>query len=228
MDDFLRRFWKWLVSLAGVAGLYLGALAVNLTNIFFVILAVAVVLGAARPAGTKTLEVIKRFRAHPQLLSEVARLENEADKAQRSIRRADGRAKASYDKGVLEGRAQARGAILAVYSGEDIPEIRSIASRPGGAALVGIYTDKAPQKGARFNVSTEHLGDLKGVVEVTSVRTAEKAVLLECVSRTVPRFWAHLTERASYDSAPPPGVELTAYVLPTVSPSTEGEDADNG
>jgi hypothetical protein len=210
--DYLKRFWAVLVSLAAVAGLYVGAEAVHLTKLFWIVIAVAVVVTGIRPTLRVAADMVIRVRNYPALLSRVAEAERKVVQLSADKRELATEITKARKEGKEIALAQVRGMVLALTGGP--PELVAISDDAGVLALVGKYIEKSePLVGARYSVITAETGSNKGVVEVVRVEAIRKLVWMHCVELTVSEFWQHLRDRVSYDESPPANVLLVQYQI---------------
>jgi hypothetical protein len=219
---YLRNFFGLMVALAGIAALYVGAVAIQKTLYFWIVIGASAVIAGVRPGFKGLTEIAIRFRNYPKLLERVTRSESEVEQLNIRLRDAGDNASKAWMLGLKEGYARTMGAILSLEL-ESLPEIVGIADDDGTIALMGQYgKDSIPQAKARFKVVSRATGDLKGMVEVTRTDDERSMCLLRCVSPIVERFWQHLAERVSYDESAPSNVVLERYEW------QEDEDADRG
>lgn len=218
MKVFLRNFWAWAGTLAGIAALYVGAQSIKKTQYFFAVIVVAVVLAGARPAFRLVTVLGIRVRNYPNMLTRLAEAESQIEESKKvHTSQVDAVEKARSD-GIREGRAQVLGAALGEQL-KELPAVTGIMDDDGTIALVGACpANSIPRAGTRLKVISEASGELKGIVEVTRVDEERSFACMRCVAPTAPRFWEHLSERVDYDDSPPKGVQLSRVAIETVAP----------
>jgi hypothetical protein len=200
-------------SLAGVAALYVGAVAIDKVLYFWIVIGAGAILPSIKPGFKSIVELAIRFRNYPKILKRVATAENEIETLKSRLREAEDNANEAWRSGLQEGYARTMGAVLSVELGR-LPEIVGIIDDSGTVALVGQYDESfKPRTMARFKVVSQGTGDLKGVVEVTRIDHERLVCFLRCINPTAEKFWAHLASRASYDESAPSGVILERYEL---------------
>lgn len=210
MKGLLARFWTAFLSVAAVVGLYLAALDVELLPVFWISLSAAALLGIAPIAFRQMVVIAEKVRKHPILLERVAELEVENEKLKDDLDLATS-ITGRWSDGVIEGRHQVLGAILAMHC----PEIHlvGVESIDGQVFLLGQWDDDEPQLRARLNLVTVGSESLKGVVQIVEVDQHKKIAKLQCVDAVVPDFWRHINDRAARDPSPPAGVELVSSTI---------------
>ncbi|WP_410666734.1 hypothetical protein [Amycolatopsis sp. cmx-4-68] len=202
MHSFVKRFWTWVVSLSGVVGLYLGALAVNLVWAFFVVVGISLAVGLAPKIYASARLVAMRLRNYPKLLERIALLE--VMPQEKSV--------VAWRAGVNEGRAQAIGAVISVNV--EPPQLTAISLLGEEVCLiVKFQVEPEMVQALQFNVTHVDTGEIKGLVRGCKVDSEKSIVYLQCVEATVPEFWSHLKEKAPYDPSPPAGFELSKVTL---------------
>jgi hypothetical protein len=222
MRDDVSKFGRISAWLAGIAGLYLGARAVNADWVFFAVLAIA----AAIVAIIRFRWIPQAIRAYDPLLKQVAELQEQLEAVKRQLEGASRGRQSDYQAGISEGRAQVWGEIRS-YSTDVLPEILAIKDADGTVAFLTPYTSKAgPETGARFFVEDRATGEIKGAVEVSYVDESQGRAELMCVERRVERFWDVLLERASTDSSPPATAHLTFYSVSVEAITSEESGAE--
>ena len=224
MKTFLLRFWAIAVSLATVVALYIAAAGGKVLGAFWFVVAVAVVGAGQSSFGRSVIELLVRIRNYPILLSRVASLESEVEELRAGVAQSNDLARSRWKAGRHEGRAEVRGAMLALMSPS--PTLMSIVNWAGELALV-VSADPLPMAGARYRVQAEVTGELKGVVEVVEVDVTKSVAFLTCAEPTASAFWAYLTDRFEYDPSAPAGVVLVPNIS-AVRPEVLSEDAPTG
>ncbi|WP_328466756.1 hypothetical protein OHA21_47130 [Actinoplanes sp. NBC_00393] len=211
MKDFLQRFWTWALSLAGVVGLYLGAAQLHWEPVFFIVVGVALALGAAPIAFKKIVDTATKLRDFSLLEQKASEGEQRVAKLTAELTQAEHRAKEIFLLGLKEGRAQALGALLS----QEVPppEIIGIAESQGQLAIFANFEPSGivPQPGTRFLVVGQVADAIKGAVEVVHVDELRQVVHLSCIEDFSPKFWSHLRDRAPYDESAPSKVRLETY-----------------
>lgn len=210
MKDFLGRFWAMAVSLAGLVGLYLGAVAVKLTWAFWAVVGLAVVASAVTPIRKWLTETRAVLRSHPALETEIASLRSQLASLRDELAEARESAHSQYLAGLDEGAARIVGTVLSADVAP--PRILGIAERSGVVTLVGRYQGPTLARRARFTVVASGTGEAKGAVAVHEIDEPRKLVYLKCVDPISQQFWTHLEQRMAYDSTAPKEVELVRYV----------------
>jgi len=208
---FLKRFWTLAVSLAGVVGLYLGALAVNLTKVFWIVLAVSVIVAGLPIAFKKIIDIGIRFRNYPALLLQSAKLQEEKEELATSLEESQKLTAKAWSRGLSEGRAQVLGSLLGIDV--EIPKIVGIRSGQDDVLLIGQCTsDKMIRIGTRFVVESS-FGDPRGIVEAIEQDEEKSLVFFKRIDNSAPIFWSHLQDRVQFDTSEPVGVQLAQYTL---------------
>ncbi|MEU5725050.1 hypothetical protein ABZ783_24965 [Micromonospora sp. NPDC047738] len=210
MKDFIGRFWALVVSLAGLVGLYLGAVAVKLTWAFWAVVAVAVAAAAVPGVRQWLSDTRTALRDHPALKAEIASLGEQVASLTEQLAAARESAEDQYAAGLVEGSARILATALSSYTIP--PRIVGIAHRHGSITLVARFDDPEPDRRVRFTVVASGTGEVKGAVRVQEIDRSRKRIYLECVEATSQQFWAHLEQRAAYDSTAPKGTELVRYI----------------
>jgi hypothetical protein len=222
VKNFLGSFWAWTASLAGIAALYVGAVAIHKTLIFWIVIGCGVVLAGARPAFKSVVDLAIRVRNYPKIIKQLGEAKSDTQTAMEHLRNAESRADTARKDGISEGRNQILGAIRALEI-EVLPEIVGILDDAGTIAIAGKYSlNSMPPLNARFHVVSTSSGEVKGTVQVTRRDDESRIACLRCVEPTVQAFWKHLAERVEYDGSPPRSVQLERYPLP------EGDSIVNG
>jgi hypothetical protein len=211
---FLRSFWTWTASLAGIAALYVGAVAIKKTAIFWIVLGCGIVLAGARPSVRSIIDVAIRVRSYPKIIAQLGTAKTEAQAAAEGLRNAEIRAGKAWEEGVNEGRSQILGAVRALEL-EVLPEIVGILDDAGTVAIASRYLPEyTPPLDARFYVISTSSNEIKGTVQVTRRDEESRIACLRCVEPKIAAFWGHLAGRVGYDESPPHSVQLERYPLP--------------
>lgn len=221
--DFLKRFWAWAVSLLGIAGGYIALAQADLGWLTFVIVGVAVLLAVSRPA----LDAWARLRRYPRVVADLATAEARAESTRLELDSLRESAQRQFDDGVLEGRAEVQGALLAARALE-IPELIAMGMTDGELILTAQCVHEAIPVGARFEVQVAATGETKGVVQVLAMDAEAGTCALRCVRRTVEQYWEAQERRADEDPSPPNGVVLAPLLVelaPELTPEAE-QDAE--
>ena len=152
MKNFLGSFWAWTASLAGIAALYVGAVAINKTLIFWIVIGCGVILAGARPAFKSVVDLAIRVRNYPKIIKQLGEARSDTKTAMEQLQNAENRADTAWKEGINEGRNQILGAIRALEI-EVLPEIVGILDDAGTIAIAGMYSlDSIPPLNARFQV----------------------------------------------------------------------------
>ncbi|MGW5011277.1 hypothetical protein ACWEOR_04045 [Micromonospora chalcea] len=212
MTDYLKRFWTVAVSLAGIVGLYLGAVQVDLVPAFWIVMGLSALIALVWTGGNALIEMVTRVRNYPRLLERAARLQTEVEALSGAIEANKEESQAATEAALAEGRAQMIGALLS--STAEPPTISVLGKFEGIFVLIAKYEQSRPERQTRFHVVSSETGESKGSVEVVHVDESRRSVFLRCVDPQAPEFWQHLATRADYDASPPIGVELARYDLP--------------
>jgi hypothetical protein len=214
VKNFLGSFWAWTASLAGIAALYVGAVAINKTLIFWIVIGCGVVLAGTKPAIKAIADLVIRIRNYPKVLEQLGQAKLNAKTAIEGLRDAEKGAATARTEGINEGRSQVLGAVRALEVAV-LPEIAGIMDDSGTIAIAGKYSlDSVPPVEARFHVVAINSGEVKGTVQLTRRDDESGIACLRCVEPTVQAFWEHLAERVGYDESPPRSVQLERYPLP--------------
>src|ERR1700722_13187335 len=113
VTNFIKSFWTWAVSLAGIAALYVGAVAIHRTLIFWIVLGSAVVLAGVRPAIRRFVDIAIKVRGYPSLLEQLGVAKAQAENSAEWVKEAASLADSAWQRGVYEGRGQILGALRA-------------------------------------------------------------------------------------------------------------------
>lgn len=224
MAKVLLSFVSILLAAAGIAGLYLGALAVNLVWLFWFIVLLSALGAASRALGPRALQAFRQWRDYPSKVREIEELRGEVESLksdQLSVGRDSSRAR---EEGVLEGRAQVIGAVLAASTVP--PSVVAIAPHEGEVALVGTVVAGSLPIGARYMVTVSATGTRRGVVRVAAFDATRDVYFLTCVDPTTPAFWSALRDRLDVDTSPPNGIQLDPFVIRSDSPETRSSAED--
>ena len=221
MTDFLKRFWAVAVSLAGVAGLYLGALQVNLVEVFWVVLAASVLIAIASLGWKPAFRAVDRARNYPKILKRAATLELKVEGLLADLDSKTSEVNRSFQRGLREGRQQIFGLYFSLQA--EPPRIELLGDLEGVFVLIAKFEEQAPIIHARFDVTGSATGEKRGAVQVVHVDEEKSYAYLKCVEPISVEFWEHLMQRASFDASPPVGVELTRYSVPELEPMTAAE-----
>lgn len=214
MKKFLGSFWTWTASLAGVAALYVGAVAIKETLIFWIVVGCGAFLAGVRPTIKSAVDLAIRIRNYPKLLEKLGEAASETEAARDRIHQAEDHAQNAWEEGIAEGRAQILGAVRALEV-TTMPEVVGILDDVGTIALAGKYErEDRPPLDARFNVISISSGELKGVVQVSRLDDESGIAWLRCVKPIAQTFWEHLANRVGYDESPPVTVRLERLPLP--------------
>jgi len=207
---YWRNFWSATVSLAGLVGLYLGAIAVDLTWAFYAVIVLAAIIAGVHPLTRWAITIGIKVRNYQKLLDMIADLQAKVAAADTARDDVILLAENAWEKGVVEGRAQIIGAYTS--SQFECPDIISIACVDDCPVLVTTMPSQPEHfVGARFRLVAVQTGETKGYVEVDRVDIVRSVVYMRPIVETVPEFWRHLRERAAYDHSAPPGCGLEYY-----------------
>jgi hypothetical protein len=168
--------------------------------------------------GGRLLDLARRAGQADQLekdLGEAGRRIEELEQSRRGLPEA---VRAAYDSGVQEGHKQIGGSFLAHMPRTAVPKLTSVTLDGGRLQLVG-ESEPAPQVGARYWLCVVGSLDIRGVLEVVSVKGA--VVKLECVEKTVPAYWKRLREEAAERPDPPTAVQLYRYMWLRAGPGDQ-------
>jgi hypothetical protein len=202
MMSYLKQFWAVLVSLAAVGGLYVGAKAVNLTYIFWIVIPISAVIVGAPHALRGLGELSVRVRNYPSLLQRVGEAQRVNAELEAGKQQLTEQVRQAAEQGRLVAFRQVQGSLSSSYG--EPPTVIAIADEGGELAIVGRYLrDAEPVIGAWYTVVTAETGISKGVVQITRLEKENQRAWMHCVEPTVPEFWRHLAERALYDEAAP-------------------------
>ncbi|MFY1703538.1 hypothetical protein ACN28G_17660 [Micromonospora sp. WMMA1923] len=210
MKDFFGRFWTMVVSMAGLVGLYLGAVQVDLTWAFWAVIGLAAVGTSVSPIRRWVADTRARIRSYPAMEAESASLRDQLEALEKEL--ADARASADerYAAGLNEGAARIVGTIMSADAKP--PTIIALAERNGAVALVARYDGSRPDRRLRFTVVASGSGEIKGAVGVLNVDESRRVAYLKCIDAISHQFWSHLEQRMAYDSSAPKGIELVRYI----------------
>ena len=204
----------------------MGAVAIEKTLIFWIVIGCGVVLAGARPIFKSVVDLAIRIRNYPKIMKQLGEAKSDTQTAIEHVRAVEDRAANSWKAGVSEGRSQILGAIRALEVAV-LPEIVGILDDSGTIAVAGRYAlDSVPPLNARFQVVAISSGEVKGTVQVTRRDDESGIACLRCVEPTVEAFWKHLAERVGYDESPPRSVQLERYPLPDEDIMGESEQVD--
>jgi len=220
--DYLKRFWAVFVSLAGVVGLYLGAVQVKLTMAFWIVAAISAFAALVSIGGKSLLEALAKLRTYPRLLERAAQLETDVEALSSALNASKVELGEAREAGIAEGRAQIRGAILSSMT--EPPSLTLLGRFQEIFVLIAKYEESRPYPRTRYLVVGSETGEVKGCVEVVHIDDAKKSVFLQCVDAQDSEFWEHLAGRAGYDASPPVGVVLARYETSEVVVTNAGAD----
>lgn len=210
MLGFLRRFLAASVTLAGVVGLYLAALTVDLVWTFWIVIGGAGLVATVPIVAKHGADYIQRIRSYPRLIKQHAELENQRDTLSGQLLIARERIRHAYQEGHREGKELITGALRAISSG--IPKLVAIGQHRDSVCLIAQYSPEYPvTPKARFVVASSATGRSRGEVEVAELDEERQIVILQCVRPTSEQFWKHLAERVEYDESAPDDAELRLY-----------------
>jgi hypothetical protein len=219
---YIKRFWTWLVSLAAVGGLYVGAVAIKATTFFWIAIPVALILAGIRPTLHGLGEIIVRIRNYPALLRRVAQAERQMEELESNGRNLKESAEDARKLGRKQAYSEFRGWIIAL--GSQPPKIVGIADDDGVIALVGEQpTELQPAVGARYSVRTSATGRYRGSVEISRIDAKTGFVLMRCIEAAAAEFWQHLIDRVSYDDSAPANIILDQYEIDLQLPNVIDE-----
>ncbi|MET8370568.1 hypothetical protein ABZU42_12665 [Micromonospora profundi] len=218
--NYLKRFWAVFGSLAGVVGLYLGAVQVKLTVAFWVVVAISAFVALVSIGGKWLFEAHAKLRTYPRLLERAAQLETEVEALSDALDASKDEREAALEAGITEGRAQIRGAILSSMT--EPPLLTLLGRFQEVFVLIAKYESSRPYPRSRYLVVGSETGEVKGSVEVVHVDDTKKNVFLKCVDAQNSEFWEHLASRQGYDASPPVGVELARYDTSDVAVTNAG------
>lgn len=226
IPSFLTRFWTWLVSLAGVVGLYLGAVQLNVEVVFFIVAAVAILGAGIRPAVSWVVDVGTRYRNYPRLLEQVATLTTEVRNHHAASSVIPDATKEAYAQGVKEGTDRFRALIEG--SIREPPALVGAKMSDGGdiVELVARYSVDAehhpPSKYARYRLEVYETGECFGILGVSRFNRNRSLVYLYCIEPLNEQYWESLAKVVVTDVSAPSGMVLTSYTMP-VDPFEEVE-----
>ena len=213
MKAYFVRFWGLAATLAGIAALYVGAVAIQKTIYFWIVVIASALIAAIKPGFKAIADMAIRFRGYPRLLTRVAVAEDTIEQLKNQLSDAQDYATEARRLGLAEGRDQTLGSILSIGLA-DLPEISGIADESGTIALVARYRkDVRPRTKTRFNVISRGTGEVKGIVEVSRLDEDRELCFLRCVQPTAEKFWEHLAGRVAYDESAPGNTMLERYVI---------------
>lgn len=113
VTDYIKSFWAWLVSLAGIVGLYIGSIAVHLTKYFWIVVALAAALAGAKPIWTAVKEGSKRIRTYRSLVQRVAAAETKVEQLEAERKGFPDRIREERNAGFNEAWAEIEGSLRA-------------------------------------------------------------------------------------------------------------------
>lgn len=226
MTDYLKQFWGVLVSLAAVAGFYVGAKAVNLTYIFWIVFPATLVIVSAPRVLRGLGELNVRVRNYPSLLRRIAEAQLQTTELESDKQRLAEQLGKAEERGRQIAYKEVQGSIAAFYG--EPPEVVAIADDAGELAVVGKYSaDNEPIIGAWYTVVTAETGTHKGVVEIIRLDKQDRRAWMRCVEPTVLEFWKRLAERASYDETAPNIILVKYRVDLTINAATEVDQSNS-
>jgi hypothetical protein len=222
MKRYLALFTQALFAMATVVGLYLAAVAINLTWIFWLVIVASLAFAASRLIWPHIVAVFRAWRTYPSMVSRVKQLEGQVASSSekltlsaREVQRLTEAIDEAASLGAERGRSEAIGEFLA--SAVAIPRIVQLADYDGQISLVVETTDGVPPLTARYHVKVKRTGQLRGIVEVVDVDHARGIAYLICVVSIMPDFWVALSEKVLTDSTPPRDIILETISLPELA-----------
>ncbi|TFD55871.1 hypothetical protein E3T43_10110 [Cryobacterium sp. Hh7] len=203
---FLSWFMRALLALAGVAGLYLAAVAMSALVYFWQVVGAAVIIGLGAMMGPKVRNAFRAWRDYPAALARATKLQTALSVSQDSERALRAGVIRASAEGRADGRASAIGELLG--SAVPVPQIIAIAEYDGSVSLVVRFDVVEPPLGARFRLIVETTRQLRGMVEVAATEGDRGIAYLLCVEVTSELFWSALSAKVLTDNSPPNGVVL--------------------
>jgi hypothetical protein len=211
--EFIKRFWIYTGSMAGVVALYFGAVPLHLIWVFWVVIALAAFAAGAKMVVPRLVTYATRIKNYPALLRASGESQEANDRLRAELREAEAAVLVRWSEGVDEGRRQILGSLLAIEVTK-IPSLTGIdLARDGRLLLLAPWLEGGPRVGARFSLSAASSGSTRGVIEVVDVNKAEGRISFLCVEEHNPAFWKHLLDRAAVNSEPPADVTLAAEIV---------------
>ena len=208
--EILKRWWQWVIALAVVGGLYLGAAAVNRVWMFWAFVGAGLVLAvgtvAAKKIRLRVRQIRERLRKYPELEAEAKLLREELSEVRRQAADDKNLAEREMRKALLQGRSEVIGIFAAVRY--PVPVLKAVIKRDGQLLLMAITESAESLTGALYSVRSVLTGELKGIVKVRGAGGDHGTVLLECKDQWVMPFWEYLETSAEINATIPDGVEL--------------------
>jgi hypothetical protein len=212
MTGFVKRFWGAAVSIAGVLGLYLGAVAIQATFWFWLALIAALAIAATPSTLAFFRKHIRRYLDYPELADRVELMKSQIQRLETIAQETGASRDSLRDTGISEGHAQFLGFLLG--NATSPPVLIGIHKSDERLMLVAQYSlGQKPMLQARFTLAVATMAESRGSVEVVNVNTANQRVLLKHCDNLAPAFWKHLHDRADFDTSAPNDVELIPYTL---------------
>jgi hypothetical protein len=210
LRSFFKLFVGTLLAIAGIVGLYLGAVTVSLEWVFWAAIVIALMVAGITRIVPALFRAYQKIRAFPGLVRQNAAYKADLDSKDQTLTNLKSSLQDAQERGVAEGRAQVMGIMLAASA----PNVRivAIATVDGEVVLIG-ESDSEPRVGSRFHVIDSATGQMRGSVEVRSFDAQRSSIFLHCVDPVNVRFWEALLDRADADTSPPHGTELAPYFI---------------
>jgi hypothetical protein len=214
LSRLLKNFFLVLAWLAGVVGLYMGALSVKLVWAFWLTVPAAVLIAILLTYGRRLFEWANRVKNYPVLVKEAADERVRAERVETQLARLTKDVANAYGAGLEEGARRVYGGIRAM-SCQQLDVVAAVAHN-GTLAIIATGVNNLPMVGARYEVVSTTMKTPFGVVEVREVDVVRKRVILPVVDATSAPFWEHLSDRVGYDESPPANVTLRPAAMPSV------------
>ncbi|WJL97211.1 hypothetical protein QSU92_08655 [Microbacterium sp. ET2] len=210
MRRFVVRFWSAFATAAVIVGLYLGAAALSLELVFWLIVAGCLVVAVLWTAVPWILKALPKIRGYDALLKRTGTLQGEMEDLRANAMQFASVRDELWREGYDDGIRAAQGAVLG--STADTPSLLAVALTDDGIAFVG-EGQHLPTVGSWFSVVTNSTTEVKGVVEVIESDPASRKVVLLCVEKRNEEYWDRLEARAVIDETVPPGTVLAKFSI---------------
>lgn len=234
MGQFAKNFWISFSALAIVGGLAFGASAAKKMSWFWIIFLLALFISFFLTVIPRLVGWLESIQRYPGLRIDAAGLQVEVASLKAQIAQSESLAGSeeavnnARAAGIVEGRSQIEGAILALQSPP--PKILSAEEVDNEVMLVAEAGDPVASVGAWYSVKSMTTGNIRGIVEVRDYDEDLNIVYLRAVEKTSVKFWAGLSDQVQRDvSGLLSGVQLVPYDAhsPVILSSNKAELSEN-
>lgn len=220
---FAKHFWTTVLSLSGLVGLYLAAVAGKLVWSFWAVVAASVLVAGSIVFVPKLLDWANRAKKYESLLRSVAVAKDENANLKQELREAQAKIESRWSDGREEGIRRVIGCLMAQSA--EVPTLTGIGIEEGEAVvLFARWTPRCAPIGARYALLAKATGVTRGEVEVRDIDASRAVMTLVCVEATIARFWEALADDAEVHDAAPHDVYLSPAVEPALLPIQKPEE----